>query len=174
MQNKAAKNNASCADDECAAGEFALGGKCLALKLSEDGDMLEHAPGEAANAVNAGMRQIIVGMTETDLLGTALLEVEADISRIQLPAGRFGISAPARATVTIAAGDGAVGEELARVGLTVADDAIGAAIQDLGSDTPGNHLSVSAAAATGIGRRRWCFTCARRRATGQMWSRLWR
>ena len=38
------------------------------------------------------------------------------------------LSAPARATITIAAGDGAVGEELARVGLTVADDAIGAAI----------------------------------------------
>ena len=133
--NQPLVNNSECGAD-CGADAFALGGKCLALKLSADGDILEHAPGGAADAMNAGTGQVIVGMTETDLLGTVLLEVGTDISPIDLP-GRFNVSAPARATITIAAGDGAVGEELARVGLTVADDAIGAAIVQPASDIVG-------------------------------------
>ena len=148
-QNKPLVNNSTCGAVECAAETFALGGKCLALKLSADEDMLEHAPSGAADALNAGMRRIIVGMTETDLLGTALLEVGTDISRIQLDAKEFGLSAPARATITIAAGGGAVGEELARVGLTVADEAVVAAIKGLGNDIRGK-LSLEALPASGI------------------------
>ena len=42
---------------------------------------MEHAPGGAADAMNAGtVNMVIVGMTETDLLGTVLLEVGTDIS----------------------------------------------------------------------------------------------
>ena len=148
-QNKPLVNNSTCGAVECAAETFALGGKCLALKLSADEDMLEHAPSGAADALNAGMRRIIVGMTETDLLGTALLEVGTDISRIQLDAKEFGLSAPARATITIAAGGGAVGEELARVGLTVVDEAVVAAIKGLGNDIR-NKLSLEALPASGI------------------------
>ena len=146
--NQPAANNSTCGT-ACAAGAFALGGKCLALKLSADGGSLEHAPSGAADALNATVNMIIVGMTETDLLGTALLEVETDISRIQLDAEKFGLSAPARATITIAAGDGAVGEELARVGLTVVDEAVVAAIKGLGNDIRGK-LSLEALPASGI------------------------
>ena len=96
-----------------------------------------------------------MGMTETDLLGTALLEVGTDISRIQLDAEEFGLSAPARATITIAAGDGAVGEELARVGLTVVDEAVVAAIKGLGNDIVGK-LSLEAFCLR-AGFKRWCF-----------------
>ena len=52
LANKAAKDNGSCAEAECGAGEFALGGKCLALSAS--GGRLEHAPTGAGNALPAG------------------------------------------------------------------------------------------------------------------------
>ena len=118
-------------------------GSAWRCQLSDDDDMLEHAPTGAADAVNAGMRQIIVGMTETNLLGTVRLEVATDISPIQLDAERFRLSAPERATVTIAAGDGAEGLELARVGLTVVDAAIRANIVGPTSFTVGNLFSLS-------------------------------
>ena len=126
-RNEPAANNSQCGT-ECAADEFALGGKCLALKLNAGGDMLEHAPSGRADAINAGSRMVVVGMTETGLLGTTRLEVGAEISKIQLPASRFGIPAPDPATVTVAAGAGAIGEEVARIGLTILDEAIGAMV----------------------------------------------
>ena len=146
--NQPAANNSECGT-ACGTGEFALGGRCLALKLNTNGDKLEHAPTGAADALNAGLHIIIVGMTETDLLGTVRLEVTADISPIELNAERFGISAPERATITIAAGDGAVGGELARVGLTVVDVAIGAAIRDPAPYIRGN-LSLDILPPSGI------------------------
>ena len=143
MDNTVLKNNGACGAEKCEEGKFALGGKCLALKLNEDGDMLEYAPTGAADAINAGMRQIVVGMTETNLLGTVRLDVAADISQIQLSARRFRLSAPERATITIAAGAGAVGEELARVGLTVVDAAIEAVIVDPDPNNIRGNLSLN-------------------------------
>ena len=141
--NQPAANNTECGT-ACAADEFALGGKCLALKLSADGDQLEHAPSGAADALNAKVSVIVVEMTETDLLGAALLEVETNISPIQLAEERFGLSAPERAVVTIAAGDGAVGLELARISLTVVDATIDASIVDPVNKIQGN-ISLSVA-----------------------------
>ena len=131
--DKAAKNNSECADVECGAGEIALGGKCAALSLNGAGDRLTHedSGGDAAFAVNAGLRSFIAGMTHPDVLGTVRLEVRADIRRLRLDAGRFSLSPPVPGgTVTVAAGTGAVGVELARVSLS--ESAAGAVVLEPG------------------------------------------
>ena len=142
--NKAAKNNSKCAADACGKGEFALGGKCLALKLNDDGDKLEHAPTGADDALNAGVRRLIaVGMTHSGLLGTVRMEVPAVIGPRLLDAGLFSLSAPyPAATVTVAAGEGAVGAELARVSLIASDSAFGAFVRDVDASAFPANLSL--------------------------------
>ena len=115
LANKAAKDNGSCADAECGAGEFALGGKCLALRAS--GGRLEHAPTGAGNALPAGSHVIAAGMTQSDLLGTVRLDVTATIGRLSLNAADFSLSEPAPSSVVTVA-SGALNVELARVWLT--------------------------------------------------------
>ena len=115
MANKAAKDNGSCADAECGAGEFALGGKCLALSAS--GGRLEHAPTGAGNALPSGSHVIAMEMTQSDLLGTVRLDVTATIGRLSLPAADFSLSEPAPSSVVTVA-SGALNVELARVWLT--------------------------------------------------------
>ena len=115
LANKAAKDNGSCAEAECGAGEFALGGKCLALRAS--GGRLEHAPTGAGNALPAGSHVIAARMTQSDLLGTVRLDVTATIARLSLNAADFSLSEPEPSSVvTVAAG--ALNVELARVWLT--------------------------------------------------------
>ena len=115
LANKAAKDNGSCAAAECGAGEFALGGKCLALRAS--GGRLEHAPTGAGNALPSGSHVIAMEMTQSDLLGTVRLDVTATIARLSLNAADFSLSEPAPSSVVTVA-SGAVNVELARVWLT--------------------------------------------------------
>ena len=110
LANKAAKDNGSCAEAECGAGEFALGGKCLALSAS--GGRLEHAPTGAGNALPAGSHVIAMEMTQTDLLGTVRLDVTATIERLSLNAAEFSLSEPYPSSVVTVA-SGAVNVELA-------------------------------------------------------------
>ena len=130
LANKAAKDNGSCAEAECGAGEFALGGKCLALSAS--GGRLEHAPTGAGNALPAGSHVIAMEMTQTDLLGTVRLDVTATIERLSLNAAEFSLSEPYPSSVVTVA-SGAVNVELARVSLT----AIAASVSEFGAHVSG-------------------------------------
>ena len=129
-------------DNGCEADHYAIGGKCAALALNAAGDALEYAPTEAGDALDAGAYLFTVGMTQTDsnlevnsLLGTVLLEVAVVVERRPLDAAAYGLSSPTRATVTVAAGAGAVGLELSRVSLSTS--AAGAVVV-LPAEFPGN------------------------------------
>ena len=132
LAGRALRTNDACAASDCGANTFALGGKCLALSLNGLGDLLAHTPQGADDALNAGTRPLAVGMTQRDagselnsLLGTIILEARAEIVHLPLD-GRFLLSPPhPAATITIAAGTGAVGLELARVSLAASDAVIG-------------------------------------------------
>ena len=133
LAGRALRTNDACAASDCGANTFALGGKCLALSLNGLGDLLAHTPQGTDDALNAGTRPLAVGMTQRDagsefnsLLGTIVLEARAEIGHLPLD-GRFLLSPPhPAATITIAAGTGAVGLELARVSLAESDAVIGA------------------------------------------------
>ena len=62
-------------------------------------------------------------------LGVLTLEVEANISRKALADAGVGLPDPAAGVVVVAAGDGAVGREIARAALTGGDANIGASIE---------------------------------------------
>ena len=136
LAGRALRTNAACADSDCGANTFALGGKCLALSLNGLGDRLAHTPGGVDDALNAGTRPLAVGMTQKDsgselnsLLGTVTLRAVAEIGHLPLD-DRFLLSPPnPGATITIAAGRGAVGLELARVSLTESDAVIDAYVR---------------------------------------------
>ena len=98
----------------------------VSLSVDAENDELEYAPnGVESGALSAGARTVTVALTAADLLGTVFMEVAATVSPRALAADQFGLS-PAVSTVTVAAGDGAVRAELARVSLS--DAAAGAAV----------------------------------------------
>ena len=89
----------------------------VSLSLDAATDRLAYAPnGVADDALPAGAHTVTVALTAADLLGTVLLEFAATVNPRPLDADQFGLSL-APATVTIAAGDGAVGLALARASL---------------------------------------------------------
>ena len=96
----------------------ALGNVSLAVDSANA--RLEYAPNrEAANALTVGGYTATIAMTQTELLGTVFMQVAIEVSPRPLSADEYGLSA-APDVVTVAAGDGAVGEEVAAVSLTAA------------------------------------------------------
>ena len=94
----------------------ALGNVSLAVDSANA--RLEYAPnGEAANALTVGGYTATIAMTQAELLGTVFMRVAIEVSPRPLSADDYGLSA-APDVVTVAAGDGAVGEEVAAVSLT--------------------------------------------------------
>ena len=124
------------------------------IPLNVSGDNLEYAPDAAqGGALDMGVYTVAVELSQTDsasaadsLLGTLTLEVEAVITPRDLDPANYGLSAPGRATITVAAGDGAIGAELARVSLS--DSAAGALVV-LPEDLP-NGLLVSLAGESSV------------------------
>ena len=118
----------------------------VSLRLDADNDALEYAPnGELADALPVGAHTVTVALTETaGLLGTVLMQFTANISPRPLNSADFAFSAPhPAATVTIAAGDGAVGLELSRVSLIVSDDSLGAVVRDADAGAFPENLSLA-------------------------------
>ena len=96
----------------------ALGNVSLAVDSANA--RLEYAPNrEAANALTVGGYTATIAMTQAELLGTVYLAAAFEITPRPLSADEYGLSA-APDVVTVAAGDGAVGEEVAAVSLTAA------------------------------------------------------
>ena len=124
------------------------------ISLNVNGDDLEYAPDATqGSALDAGEYKIAVELSQTDpasavdsLLGTLTLEVDATITPRDLDPAVFGLSTPGRATITVAAGDGAIGAELARVSLS--ESAAGALVV-LPEDLP-NRLLVSLAGESSV------------------------
>ena len=114
--------------------------------ITRDGDAVDNdafllIDGELArnatdNTPEAGVYTVTLELTHEDkgvgggFLGTLTLEVTANISRKALDAAGLNLPAPAAGVVKVAAGDGAVGEEIGRTALTGGDADIGASIQE--------------------------------------------
>ena len=104
------------------------------LSLSVSGDVLEYkADAAQGNALDAGEYKIAVELSQTDpasevnsLLGTLALTVDAVVMPRDLVPAIYGLSEPDRATITVAAGVGAVEAELAQVSLS--ESAAGAVV----------------------------------------------
>ena len=103
----------------------------ISLAVDSQNGILEHAPdGDAAGALNAGEYAATIALFESDddaalgslLLGTVYLEATIAISQRTPDANEYGLLQLAE-TVTVAAGEGAVGESIGFVSLTAGADA---------------------------------------------------
>ena len=104
----------------------------VSLGVDSQGGVLEHTPeGDAAGALEVGEYAATIALFEAGadaaalgslLLGTVYLEATIGVSRRTPDANEYGLLLLAE-TVTVAAGDGAVGEGIGFVSLTAGADA---------------------------------------------------